>query len=116
LWRTRRTLRQILRPALFYTGVFLHLPETARLNFSDETYRGESCPPAENGGGGGCSREGWAKDRYHPQAMQDHCAVFRTANVLEERLRKRAEIAQALDDLSVTDRSMIWNTDLVEAL
>jgi succinate dehydrogenase / fumarate reductase flavoprotein subunit len=42
--------------------------------------------------------------------------VFRTANVAEEGLRKMAEIAQALDDLAVTDRSMIGNTDLVEAL
>src|SRR5262249_28659323 len=49
-------------------------------------------------------------------AMQHHCAVFRTAPVLEEGLRKVAEIAQGLADLAVTDRSMIWNTDLVEAL
>jgi len=48
--------------------------------------------------------------------MQDHCAVFRTANVLEEGLRKMAEIARSLGDLVVADRSMIWNTDLVEAL
>ena len=54
--------------------------------------------------------------RAMQRAMQEHCAVFRTANVLEQGLRKMAEIAQALDDLAVTDRSMIWNTDLVEAL
>jgi succinate dehydrogenase / fumarate reductase, flavoprotein subunit len=36
--------------------------------------------------------------------------------VLEEGLRRMAEVARALDDLAVTDRSMIWNTDLVEAL
>ncbi len=51
------------------------------------------------------------------RAMQHHCAVFRTAPVLEEGLRRIAEVARAaLDDLAVTDRSMIWNTDLVEAL
>ena len=50
------------------------------------------------------------------RAMQLHCAVFRSANVLEEGLRKMAEVARDLDDLAVTDRSMIWNTDLVEAL
>src|SRR5262249_14832179 len=54
--------------------------------------------------------------RAMQRAMQDHCAVFRTANVLEEGLRKMAEIARSLGDLAVTDRSMIWNTDLVEAL
>ena len=51
------------------------------------------------------------------RAMQHHCAVFRSANVLEEGLRRMAEVARAaLDDLAVTDRSMIWNTDLLEAL
>src|SRR5271170_1695526 len=50
------------------------------------------------------------------RAMQDHCAVFRTANVLEEGLRRMAEVAQALDDLAVADRSMIWNSALVESL
>ena len=54
--------------------------------------------------------------RAMQRAMQDHCAVFRTANVLEEGLRKMAEIALSLGDLVVADRSMIWNTDLVEAL
>jgi succinate dehydrogenase / fumarate reductase, flavoprotein subunit len=54
--------------------------------------------------------------RAMQRAMQDHCAVFRTANVLEQGLRKMAEVAQSLADLAVTDRSMIWNTDLVEAL
>jgi succinate dehydrogenase / fumarate reductase, flavoprotein subunit len=54
--------------------------------------------------------------RAMQRTMQHHCAVFRTANVLEEGLRRMAEVARALDDLAVTDRSMIWNTDLVEAL
>jgi len=54
--------------------------------------------------------------RAMQQAMQEHCAVFRTANVLEEGLRRMTEVARALADLAITDRSMIWNTDLVEAL
>jgi succinate dehydrogenase / fumarate reductase flavoprotein subunit len=49
-------------------------------------------------------------------AMQDHCAVFRSALVLDEGLRKMTSVTCALDDLVVADRSMIWNTDLVEAL
>jgi succinate dehydrogenase / fumarate reductase flavoprotein subunit len=36
--------------------------------------------------------------------------------VLEEGLHKMAAVAGALSDLAVADRSMIWNTDLVEAL
>jgi succinate dehydrogenase / fumarate reductase flavoprotein subunit len=50
------------------------------------------------------------------RAMQDHCAVFRTARVLEEGLRRMTEVTAALGDLAVADRSLIWNTDLVEAL
>ena len=48
--------------------------------------------------------------------MQDHCSVFRSASVLNEGLRKMAAISNSLRDLAVTDRSLIWNTDLVEAL
>jgi succinate dehydrogenase / fumarate reductase flavoprotein subunit len=54
--------------------------------------------------------------RAMQRAMQEHCAVFRSDAVLEEGLRKMAEVARALADLAVTDRSMIWNSDLVEAL
>jgi len=50
------------------------------------------------------------------RAMQDHCAVFRTASVLEEGLRKVTIVRDALGDLALADRSMTWNTDLVEAL
>jgi succinate dehydrogenase / fumarate reductase flavoprotein subunit len=50
------------------------------------------------------------------RAMQDHCSVFRTARVLGEGLRKMTAVADALSDLAVADRSLIWSTDLVEAL
>jgi succinate dehydrogenase / fumarate reductase flavoprotein subunit len=50
------------------------------------------------------------------RAMQDHCSVFRTARVLEEGLRKMTAVTESLSDLAVADRSLIWNTDLVEAL
>jgi succinate dehydrogenase / fumarate reductase flavoprotein subunit len=48
--------------------------------------------------------------------MQDHCAVFRHGPVLEEGVRKIAEVWKGTDDIRVTDRSLIWNTDLVETL
>jgi len=54
--------------------------------------------------------------RAMQRAMQNHCAVFRTATVLEDGLRQMAEIAQGFADLAVTDRSLVWNSDLVEAL
>jgi succinate dehydrogenase / fumarate reductase, flavoprotein subunit len=50
------------------------------------------------------------------RTMQDHCTVFRTADVLDEGLRKIGDVGRSLHDLVVTDRSMIWNTDLLDAL
>jgi succinate dehydrogenase / fumarate reductase flavoprotein subunit len=49
--------------------------------------------------------------------MQRHCAVFRDGPLLEEGLRKLDEVIEMMRaDLSVTDRSMIFNTDLGEML
>jgi succinate dehydrogenase / fumarate reductase, flavoprotein subunit len=50
------------------------------------------------------------------RVMQEDCAVFRTAETLENGRRKIDDIAGSMRDLVVTDRSMIWNSDLVEAL
>ncbi len=49
-------------------------------------------------------------------AMQNNCAVFRTGDVLEEGQRKIREVHARIGDIGVTDRSMIWNSDLVETL
>ena len=48
--------------------------------------------------------------------MQAHCAVFRDGPVLSEGVRQIREIWKASDDISVTDRSLIWNSDLIETL
>jgi succinate dehydrogenase / fumarate reductase flavoprotein subunit len=48
--------------------------------------------------------------------MQSDCAVFRTAETLEQGVRKMAEVSASLAELGLSDHSMIWNTDLVEAL
>ena len=50
------------------------------------------------------------------RAMQDHAAVFRTGEVLHEGILKLREIHGGLADLKVSDRSMVFNTDLVESL
>ena len=50
------------------------------------------------------------------QAMQEHCAVFRTGDVLEEGVRKLEQTWSKHDTLSIEDRSLIWNSDLVETL
>ncbi len=50
------------------------------------------------------------------RVMQSDCAVFRTAVTLEDGARKIDDIAGSIKDIVLTDRSLIWNTDLVEAL
>ena len=51
------------------------------------------------------------------RTMQRHCAVFRTGSLLAEGADKLEEvIAMMRDDLGVADRSMMFNTDLTEAL
>ncbi|MFP6698318.1 MAG: succinate dehydrogenase flavoprotein subunit [Alphaproteobacteria bacterium] len=48
--------------------------------------------------------------------MQSNCAVFRTGEVLEEGRKLIDEVWGMIEDLGVTDRSLIWNSDLVESL
>src|SRR5215475_10680663 len=51
------------------------------------------------------------------QIMQRHCAVFRDGPLLQEGSAKLGDfVAMMRADVRVTDRSMIFNTDLVEAL
>ncbi len=55
--------------------------------------------------------------RDHMQrTMQQHAAVFRNSRSLAEGVAKMSDIWSALPDMRVSDRSLIWNTDLVEAL
>ena len=50
------------------------------------------------------------------RTMQNHAAVFRTGDVLDEGVGKINSCFAEKVDLGVTDRSMIFNTDLVETL
>jgi succinate dehydrogenase / fumarate reductase flavoprotein subunit len=50
------------------------------------------------------------------RAMQDTAAVYRTGPVLAEGVARMAEVWAAKSDIAVSDRSLIWNTDLAEAL
>ncbi len=50
------------------------------------------------------------------RVMQSNCAVFRNAEVLEEGVGKIDGVAHSFADLGIADRSMIWNSDLAEAL
>jgi succinate dehydrogenase / fumarate reductase flavoprotein subunit len=50
------------------------------------------------------------------RAMQEDAAVFRTAETLQSGCQRMAAIWQESADIKVTDRSMIWNSDLMETL
>jgi len=50
------------------------------------------------------------------KTMQSNCAVFRDGPVLKEGVEKIAAVWRDAEDISVTDRSLIWNSDLVETL
>jgi succinate dehydrogenase / fumarate reductase flavoprotein subunit len=50
------------------------------------------------------------------RTMQADCAVFRTERTLDEGVGKIDAIYRGLGDIKVTDRSLIWNTDLVETM
>jgi succinate dehydrogenase (ubiquinone) flavoprotein subunit len=50
------------------------------------------------------------------KVMQDNAAVYRTQETLAEGAKLIDETVQMMKDVKVSDRSLIWNTDLVEAL
>ena len=50
------------------------------------------------------------------KVMQNHAAVFRTGETLEEGTRLLRDTYASFDDVSVADRSLVWNTDLIETL
>jgi len=50
------------------------------------------------------------------KAMQEDAAVFRTQESLEQGCKRISEIWGEMKDIKVFDRSMIWNSDLVETL
>jgi succinate dehydrogenase / fumarate reductase flavoprotein subunit len=50
------------------------------------------------------------------RVMQTHAAVFRTGESLDEGVKKLEKVVASFADVSVSDRSLIWNTDLIETL
>jgi succinate dehydrogenase / fumarate reductase, flavoprotein subunit len=50
------------------------------------------------------------------RTMQNNCAVFRTGDVLDEGVRLMRSAYAKRDSIRIADRSMLWNSDLVEAL
>jgi succinate dehydrogenase / fumarate reductase flavoprotein subunit len=50
------------------------------------------------------------------KVMQNNCTVFRSGEVLEEGHKLIHDVHASMADLHVTDRSLIWNSDLIETL
>ena len=50
------------------------------------------------------------------RTMQENCAVFRSGEVLEEGCQRMRKVVEGMSDISVSDRSLIWNSDLIETL
>jgi succinate dehydrogenase flavoprotein subunit len=48
--------------------------------------------------------------------MQSDAAVFRTAKTLTDGMRRLGEVFGSFKDVQVSDRSLVWNTDLIETL
>ena len=58
-----------------------------------------------------------AKLRENMQrVMQNNCAVFRTGDVLHEGQELIHKVYGGIGDVSVSDRSLVWNSDLIETL
>ncbi len=55
------------------------------------------------------------RDRLQ-RTMQEHAAVFRTQETLAEGVEKVREIRESFADVKVSDRSLVWNSDLIETL
>jgi succinate dehydrogenase / fumarate reductase flavoprotein subunit len=50
------------------------------------------------------------------KVMQGHAAVFRTGESLQQGVQKLSEVFNSFAEVSVSDRGMVWNTDLIETL
>jgi succinate dehydrogenase (ubiquinone) flavoprotein subunit len=50
------------------------------------------------------------------KGMQEHAAVYRTSAVLAEGKNMIDEVVQKFNHVKVTDKSLVWNTDLIETL
>ena len=50
------------------------------------------------------------------KGMQRHAAVFRDSKLLSEGVEVLKDVNKRMEDIKVFDRSLIWNSDLIETL
>lgn len=105
---------------VFGRATGLHLKETIKPNGSHRPLPTDAADLAlsrldhyRNAKGGSPT----AKIRLEMQhTMQKHAAVFRDSALLSDGVTKMAQVNASLADVAVSDRSLIWNTDLIETL
>ncbi|GLV29406.1 succinate dehydrogenase flavoprotein subunit [Sphingobium sp. TomTYG75] len=105
---------------VFGRATGLHLKETIKPNGSHRPLPTDAADLAlsrldhyRNAKGGSPT----AKIRLEMQhTMQKHAAVFRDSALLSEGVTKMAQVNASMQDVGVSDRSLIWNTDLIETL
>ena len=105
---------------VFGRATGLHLKETLKPNGSHKPLPQDSADLAlsrldkyRNAKGGSPT----AAIRLEMQhTMQKHAAVFRDSALLAEGVVKMEQVNKRLEDVAVSDRSLIWNTDLIETL
>lgn len=105
---------------VFGRATGLHLKETLKPNAAQKALPKDSADLAlarvdhfRNAKGGSPTAEVRLQMQ---QTMQKHAAVFRDSALLAEGCEIMQKVNQRMQDISVSDRSLIWNTDLVETL
>ncbi|RXR28220.1 succinate dehydrogenase flavoprotein subunit [Sphingobium fluviale] len=105
---------------VFGRATGLHLKETLKPNAAQKPLPKDSADLAlgrldhfRNASGGSST----AEVRLDMQrTMQKHAAVFRDSALLSEGVQRMEQVNKRLSDVRVSDRSLVWNTDLVETL
>ncbi|HTE39691.1 MAG TPA: succinate dehydrogenase flavoprotein subunit [Steroidobacteraceae bacterium] len=50
------------------------------------------------------------------RVMQNHAAVFRTGDSLKEGVGKLQDVFKSFEKVGIADRTMVWNTDMIETM
>lgn len=108
----------LLDLVVFGRAVANRAAETVKVDGKQARLAGDACDPAlarldklRNANGG--TPTAVIRDKMQ-RTMQLDAAVFRTGETLSDGVRKMRDIHASFGDVKVADRSLIWNSDLIE--